>query len=77
MDTGGSRDAARRVAAASAQAVGRNQEGRNCQERAVGHNRLEEGCQGRPMRLQGRQWRWRHRRPLLMLGVGRSTHVTH
>jgi hypothetical protein len=33
-----------------ARAVGRSrlQEARSCQTRAVGHNSLQEGCQGRP-----------------------------
>jgi hypothetical protein len=34
-----------------------NQEGRNCQVQKVGRNRLQEGCQGRPTRLQGWQRR--------------------
>jgi hypothetical protein len=68
-----------------ARAVGRLQEARCCQARVVGHISLQEarscqalaeGSQVRPTRLQGRRRRWRHRRRLVMLGVGRSTLLT-
>jgi hypothetical protein len=50
-----------------------SQEGRSCLAWVVERNRLQEGCQGHPTRLQDR--RRRHRSPLLMLGVGRSTYM--
>jgi hypothetical protein len=65
--------------------VGRLQEDRSCQARAVGHSSLQEarscqalaeGSQVRPTRLQGRQRRRRHRRRRVMLGVSRSTLLT-
>jgi hypothetical protein len=92
VDSRGSKDASRRLAtarsdqwgAARSLAAARRERWAavisrrlaTARARAVGHNSLQEGCQGRPTRLQGPRRRWRHRSRLVMLGVDRSTHVT-
>jgi hypothetical protein len=51
-------------------------EGGGTQPSPGGLPEVAAGGAGRTTRLQGLRQRWRHRLPLLMLGVGRSTHVT-